>query len=235
MLGIIMKKRILIIILLTLVFILNAQSDYGKGKYAIKFETPSGCTAELQSNNSKITEDKLKQIIPLLVNFPSADEGYFNEFKPLSIFPFNKKDLKKEDYQEFAQQQFDLMKIKTKKLSNLNIPDAFESLRKAHLNNRKIKMSFYEALLKWTIDSNEKEFRKTLLMLCNNNAEINTLLDTIFNLPKWEEQFLKLSVRMGNLFNKINRDSFISISEIEQQLFLKHKIKCLVDPECIGC
>ena len=230
-----MKKQILIIILLGLAFTLNAQSDYGKGNYTIKFETPIGCPAEIQSNNSKFTKEKLNQIIPLLINFPSIDKGYFNEFRPLSIFPFDKKGLKKKDYQEFAQQQFDLIKLKTQKLSNLEIPIEFESLRKAHLNNRKIQMHFYKVLLKWTKDSNEKVFREKLLTLCNNNAEVKTLLDTIFNLPEWKEQFLKLSVRMSNLYNKINRESFISGREIEKQLFLKYDIKCLIDPECKGC
>lgn len=230
-----MKKQTLIIILLGLAFTLNAQSNYGKGTYTIKFETPIGCTAEIQSNNLKFSKEKLNQIIPLLVNFPSIDKGYFNEFKPLSIFPFNKKNLNKKDYQEFAQQQFDLMNLKIEELSNLNIPIEFESLRKAHLNNRKIKMSFYVALLKWTKNSNEKMFRERLLALCDNNAEVNTLLDTIFNLPEWKEQFLKLSVRMSNLYNKINQESFISAREIEKQLFLKYDIKCQVDPECKGC
>ncbi|MGH1383826.1 hypothetical protein [Kordia sp.] len=230
-----MKKLTLILMLLGLTCTLNAQSNYGKGRYTVKFETAIGCLGEIQSNNLKFTKEKLNQIIPLLVNFPSMDKGYFNEFKPLSIFPFNKKGLTKKDYQEFAQQQFDLIKLRTKKLLNLDIPIEFESLRNAHLNNRKIKMPFYEALVEWTKDGNEKVFREKIIALCNNNTEVKALLDTIFNLPEWEEQFLKLSVEMSNLYNKINRESFISAREIEKQLFLKYDIKCLTDPECTDC
>ncbi|WP_298421332.1 hypothetical protein [uncultured Kordia sp.] len=230
-----MKKQNLIIILLGLAFTLNAQSNYGKGTYAIKFETPVGCSAEIQSNNLKFTKEKLNQIIPLLVNFPSTDKGYFNEFKPLTIFPFNQKGLKKKDYQEFAQQQLNLIKRNTKKLSNLNIPIEFESLRNAHLNNRSVILPYYEALLEWTKGSNEKMFREKVLILCDNKPEVSTLLDTIFNLPEWEEQFLKLSVRMRNLYNRINQEAFISSREIEKKLFLEYDIKCLVDPDCKDC
>lgn len=230
-----MNKQALIIIFIGFAFTLNAQSKYGKGKYTIKFETPIGCSAEIQSNNLKFTKEKLNQIIPLLVNFPSIDKGYFNEFKPLSIFPFNKKELKKKDYQKIALEQFDAIKLNTKKLSNLNIPIEFESLRNAHLHNRKIKLRFWEALLDWTKYSNENKFRESLLKLCNNKAEVNALLDTIFKLQEWEEQFLKLSVQMSNLFNKNSLESYISVKEIEKQLFLKYDIKWLIDPECNGC
>lgn len=230
-----MKKQILIIILVGLTIKLNAQTNYGKGKYSVKFETPIGCPAELQSNNSNFKTNELNQIIPLLVNFPSEDKGYVNEFKPLSIYPYNKKGLEKVDYLKFAKKQYELMKFDTQKLSSLKVPIEFESLRNGHLKNREVKMPFYKALLEWTMNEDNEELCEKLLILCNNNSEVNRLLDSIFQEETWKEQFLKLSIRMSNLFNRINKDSFISVREIEKQLFLQYNIKCLIDPECTGC
>ena len=230
-----MKKHILIIILVGLTIKLNAQTNYGKGKYAVKFETPIGCLAELQSNNSSFTTNELNQIIPLLVNFPSEDKGYFNEFKPLSIYPYNQKGLEKADYLKFAKQQYELMKFKTQKLSSLKIPIEFESLRNGHLKNREVKMPFYKALLEWTENGDNRQLCEKLLILCNNNLKVTTLLDSIFLNKSWKDQFLKLSVRISNLFNKINKDSFISVREMEKQLFLQYNIECLTDPGCTGC
>ena len=65
-------------------------------------------------------------------------------------------------------------------------------------------MPFYKALLEWTENGDNGQLCEKLLILCNNNLEVNTLLDSIFQKESWKDQFLKLSVRMSNLFNKIN-------------------------------
>ena len=199
--------------------------------YKIPFETPIGCLAELQSNNPNFDLDKLKLIVPLLVNFPSIDEGYNSEFGHVSIFPFNQKFDRKEDYIKYAENQYLEIQVQNKRLLNLNVPIEFDTLKKTHLNNRGVRMKFTTVLLDWVKYGDDKLLGQKLLIL-NNDPQISSLLNSILLEKTWEDKFLKLSVRMGNFFNTLNIDLFISSQSVQNELFKQNKIAILDEPNC---
>lgn len=226
-----MKKNSIILILVILSFELSAQFKYGKSLYHIPFETPIGCPAELQSNNPNFDSTKLRLIIPLLANFPSEDKGYYNKFGHISIFPYSQKFNRKEEYIEFAEDRYLQIQANTNQLSELNFPVEFDTLRKVHLNNRGVRMEFATILLDWMKHGDDELFCQNALAI-NNDSEVSELLISIFMEESWEEKFLRLSVRMGNLFNRLNKDRIISDRAIQKRLFEQNKIAIIQEPNC---
>ena len=217
--------------LLFLLLQAKAQFKYGAGLYSIPFITPIGCPAELQSNNSTFDTTDLKKIIPILKGFPSENKGYYNEFGHVSIYPYGEEIKGKDSLKQRAIELFEIVQLKTSELKSLNILNEFDTLRKAHIHNRELKIKFVDLLLNWVKNEDDQQLRNELAELYENN-ETRNLLDSILITESWEEKFLQLHGRLGNHYNKLTSNSRILTRNLQSHLFTKYKIGIVHDPNC---
>lgn len=201
--GIKMRLRLFIFFSLNIIplWILAQGSPLDKGIYCVDLESAIGCRGQLQSFNPKINDEELFQLISILRLDSRGGRGLNREFSSDTFIDVQRTN-SRGYYKAVADSLHRMFENSCIRLQAIEIPDEFNELRHAILNNYCKRLSFNDIVTEWISDDNFSKFKNAITGLYNDAMTLQ-ILDTIETAKGFHDQLYVIQFKLYNYFNRV--------------------------------
>lgn len=230
-----MSSSLKLVFILIIQFLLNdflyAQNEkLGEGFFRVSFINKLDCQAELQSFNKEFNEDKLVQVLPILVKVGGKNQGLSHEFKTYSVIDFSRNFKDENELMRYGEVQLKNFEETIQKLMKHKVPIEYDTMKSIILKHYKRKINFEKIMLKWINAKNDVQFKQEMSAF---NKDPNVVL-TIDKLTNIKSNIERIRFMYFELFTLCSSTLFPENEILEIQLinFEKTNLKIVVDTNC---